>query len=316
MQVAKYAEIEWTRTVGSRGGGSKRYDELAVEQRPGNRFKRLFKGEVGELGNFEISVTLTTASDEVKHYPRHHHIFEQLRMTLVGTPEWTPRTPTPPGWVIYVGAGTFYGPYDRQAGHEQLHIQFEGANCPPFPGYEALMAARDALAARGSFEKGFFVWTDEAGQVHRQDGHEANLQYAIGREVVYPEPRYTAPINMNPENFRWLQVADGVDEKELARFTEGETRVAMLRLATGAAYSFTALDQRTLRFVYKGDGTADGGQLVERDGVLLDPGESVELSASSDLEFLVVGLPRVAQAAVAGEAAQAQVPNGRVATHV
>jgi hypothetical protein len=49
--------------------------------------------------------------------------------------------------------------------------------------------------------------------------------------------------------------------------------------------------------------------------VLLDPGESVELSASADLEFLVVGLPRVAQAAAAGEAAQAQVPSSRVATH-
>ena len=136
----------------------------------GQPVQSLFKGEPGELGNFEISVSLTTPSEEVKRYPRHHHIFEQLRMTLVGTPEWTPRTATPPGWVIYVGAGTFYGPYDRQAGHEQLHIQFEGANCPPFPGYEALMASRDALAAKGSFEKGFFVWTDEEGKVHRQEG--------------------------------------------------------------------------------------------------------------------------------------------------
>jgi hypothetical protein len=49
--------------------------------------------------------------------------------------------------------------------------------------------------------------------------------------------------------------------------------------------------------------------------VLLDPGESVELSAGTDLEFLIVGLPRVAQVAAAGDAAQAQVPNGRVATH-
>jgi hypothetical protein len=106
MQVAKYAEIEWTRTVGSRGGGSKRYDELPADKRPGNRFKRLFKGVPGEPGNFEVSVTKTIRSEEVKHYPRHHHIFEQLRMTLVGTPEWTPRSPTPPGWVIYVGAGT------------------------------------------------------------------------------------------------------------------------------------------------------------------------------------------------------------------
>jgi hypothetical protein len=315
MQVAKYAEIEWTRTVGSRGGGSKRYDELPADKRPGNRFKRLFKGVPGEPGNFEVSVTKTIRSEEVKHYPRHHHIFEQLRMTLVGTPEWTPRSPTPPGWVIYVGAGTFYGPYDRQEGHEQLHIQFEGANCPPFPGYEALMSARDALAAKGSFEKGFFVWTDDDGKVHRQDGHEANLQHAIGRKVVYPEPRYTTPVNMNPENFSWLRLADGVREKELARFTEGETRVAMLRIASGTAYTFTGLDQRTLLFLYQGSGTAGGVQLVERDGVLLDPGESVDLAADADLAFLIVGLPRVAEVAAAAETVTAQVPGSRVASN-
>jgi redox-sensitive bicupin YhaK (pirin superfamily) len=89
----------------------------------------------------------------------------------------------------------------------------------------------------------------------------------------------------------------------------------MLRIASGTAYTFTGLDQRTLLFLYQGSGTAGGVQLVERDGVLLDPGESVDLAADADLAFLIVGLPRVAEVAAAAETVTAQVPGSRVASN-
>src|SRR4051812_41493253 len=132
MRVAKYAEIPWTRTIGSRGNGNynTNYDDPSIpeDQKPGGRQKTLFSGEKGQPGNFEMVVLRTVRTEAVRHYPRHRHDFDQLRMTLLGLPEWAPGFITPEGCVIYMAAGTHYGPYDRQEGEEQLHIQFAGAN--------------------------------------------------------------------------------------------------------------------------------------------------------------------------------------------
>jgi hypothetical protein len=296
MQIAKYDEVPWSRTIGSRGGGSVTYAEAAPGKKPGNKFKRLFVGESGQPGNFEVAISSTVASDEVKHYPRHHHIFDQFRMTLVGEPTWTPKTKTPEGWMIYVGAGTWYGPYDRQAGHEQLHLQYEGANCPTFPGYQALMKARDELAKKGSFEKGFFHWVDEDGVERKMDGHEANLQQATGKPVDYPPARFPQPININPDDFTWTEIAQGVQAKEIASFSEGATRVALLKLSAGSTHTFTAPDQRTLLFVHGGSGEFDGSSMKLRDGALLAPFESCELTTDAELEVLVFGFPKIENA--------------------
>src|SRR5713226_6862004 len=153
MRVAKSGDIPWTRTIGPRSGGNYS-DDVPEEQRQGGRQKTLFKGEKWTRGNFEMVVLRTVKTEQVRHYPRHRHDFDQLRLTLVGTSEWAPGYITPVGHIIYMSAGTFYGPYDRQEGDEQLHIQFQGANGALFVDYDSLKAARDALAKKGTFEKG------------------------------------------------------------------------------------------------------------------------------------------------------------------
>lgn len=304
MRVAKYAEVPWTRTIGSRGSGdynvAHQDETLPEEKKPGGRQKTLFRGTKGAPGNFEMVVLRTVRTEAVRHYPRHHHDFDQLRMTLVGNPQWTPGNVTPEGGVIYMAAGTHYGPYDRQEGEEQLHIQFAGANGALFVDYDSLKAARDALAKKGSFEKGFYTWVDEQGKRHNKDGHEANAEYAKGKPVDYPPPRYTTPINMDPESFNWLDVQSGVRFKELARFTERETRVAMIRLDGQASYKISAQDQTTLLFVKAGTGTADGQAIEERDGMMLEPGEEGEISTTDHLEVLLLALPKLAEAKTTG----------------
>jgi hypothetical protein len=50
-------------------------------------------------------------------------------------------------------------------------------------------------------------------------------------------------------------------------------------------------------FVRYGTGTIDGKALSERDGVMLEAGESGSvLKATSTIEFFILGMPKLAQA--------------------
>lgn len=300
MQIAKYDEIPWSVSPGTRGGGDATSKTMAAKGQEGFKYKRLFTGAVGQPGNFEMVVLRTEDAQDVKHYPRHNHAFEQVRLTLQGEPDWTPGSVTPEGWVIYMGAGTAYGPYNRQAGHEQLHVQFQGVSCPPFLNYEEMTAARDALAKKGKFEKGVFTWIDEQGRRHNKDGHAATVEQATGVELVVPKPRYADPVNMDPQAYEWTEVAPGVQRRDLGSFTEGETRIGFLRLEKGAAYEIPRAAQRQLFFVHSGTGTAGGKTIGARDGLMVEPDEAgAKIVASSALEFFILGLPKLAPAQTA-----------------
>ena len=56
--------------------------------------------------------------------------------------------------------------------------------------------------------------------------------------MVYPKPRYSGPILMDPANYEWVAVADqpGVSMKLIGVFTERHSEIAFLRIETGAVY--------------------------------------------------------------------------------
>jgi hypothetical protein len=291
MRVVKYEDVPWTRNNGLRGGTPGGAPGAA--KKGSSLHRRLHQGTPGEPGNFEAIVLWTQQSDEgsKRHFPRHRHTFDQVRLTLNGTPEWIPGVPTPPGAVSYVPAGTWYGPYDREADHAQLHIQFEGANGYPFTDYPTLIEARDRLAARGEFEGGMYKWVDEDGKQQVLDGFVAGQREATGRDPVFPQPRYTTPINVEPESFAWADVEPGVKVRELGRFTEAQTRIAFLRLEGDITYQLPAPPQVTLLFVTSGTGSADGIEVGERDSMLLQPGETGTVATTSAIEFFILGFP-------------------------
>jgi hypothetical protein len=298
MRVVKYETVPWTRNNGLRGG--------TPSGEPGARkgsslHRRLLRGTPGAPGNFEAIVLWSQHSDEgsTRTFPRHHHTFDQVRLTLSGTPEWVPGVPTPPGAISYVPAGTWYGPYQRYAGHAQLHIQFEGANGYPFTDYASLIRARDRLAERGTFENGRYWWVDESGERHSKDGFEAGQEEATGRKPEFPRPRYTTPVNIEPENFAWVDVEPGVKIKELGSFSERQTRLAMLWLEGSTTYQLPVPGQTTMLFVTSGSGTADGQEVGERDSMLLQPGEAGTVGTTSEIEFFILGFPIQPQPAAA-----------------
>ncbi len=278
MRVASYAEADFVRGIGSRGGGSSDYNEQPATMR------ELLKGAPGEPGNFEMVVITGTLDGIQRLNPRHRHDFDQIRMCLSGKVEWTPGNRTPPGCITYFPAGCYYGPYGRQE-EEHLHIQFEGPNGEPFIDYDSLRAARDALARKGSFDMGIYSWVDENGKVHKQDGHEANAEYASGKKVEYPKPRFSAPITFDPRAFEWTSLGRGVQIKNLATLTERETRIAMIRL-NKASYGLTVPHQRSVLFVTEGSGTAGGQAIEERDGIVLEAGEEGLFETATSLELL------------------------------
>lgn len=291
MHIAKYDEIPWSISPGTRGGGKKTSEQMSKGEE-GFKYKRLFTGAPGKPGNFEMVVLRTESTEDLKHYPRHRHAFEQVRLTLAGKPDWTPGSVTPEGWVIYMGAGTYYGPYERQGGHEQLHLQFQGIGCPPFLNYEEMKAARDALTKKGSFDKGVFTWIDEHGKRHNKDGHAAAVEHATGKPLVVPPARYADPVNMNPDAYQWVEIANGVQRKELGCFTEAETRLGFLRIAQGAVFTLPRAEQRLLFFVCSGTGSVNGRALSERDGIMIDAGES-GVVLTGPLMLFLAGLPKV-----------------------
>jgi hypothetical protein len=293
VRIAKYVDQPWKRFANNRGSDRPDdSDNVPDNQLPGVRYRRLFTGVTGQPGNYEAVILWTPTEDAGRHFPRHRHDFDQLRYTIAGNPLMGPDQPTPPGHIAYTPAGTFYGPYDRHAGEIQIHVQFEGANRAPFVDYDTLVEANLELAKRGTFEKGVYTWIDDNGRRHNMDGNQAAVEQATGRKVEFPAPRFPASVQMDPTSFNWIQLQPGVQQKELGRFTEAETRVAMLRLESGATYQFTSPDQRTLLFVVSGAGTADGEAIEERDGLFAEVGDGGVLSTSGHLELLLLGLPK------------------------
>jgi hypothetical protein len=309
MRVVTYDEVPWTRNNGLRGGTP---TGTPGASKGSSLHRRLLRGTPGAPGNFEAIVLWSQQSDEgsSRTFPRHRHTFDQVRLTLSGTPEWVPGVATPPGAISYVPAGTWYAPSQRDAGHAQLHIQFEGANRYPFTDYSSLILARDRLAERGTFEGGRYWWVDENGTRHSKDGFEAGQEEATGRRPEFPLPRYTTPINIEPENFAWIETEPGVQLKELGRFSERQTRIAMLRLDGSAVYQIPVPEQTTLLFVTSGSGAADGQAVGERDSMLLEPGETGTVSTTSELALFILGFPVQDQPGTteAGSATSSGVP--------
>jgi hypothetical protein len=291
MRVAKYRDTTVFR-LGVRGGMSEADASLPEDQKPGVQYRRLFKGDPAKRGNFEMVLLRSPRSDPSIHFPRHRHDFDQVRLTLAGNPAWAPKRTVPPGHVVYTAAGTFYGPYDRYADEEQLHIQFEGANHARFLDYDTLAQARREMAVHGRFERGIYVTTGADGRETKTDAHQAIMEHLTGKPMTYPEARYKDSIQINPDLFAWEPSGDGVRARRLGTFTESLTSLLMVEISDGARCEFPPSAQTRLVFVMEGTGQAGSEALEPWDGVLLAPGDTGPILGTPDLRLFVLTLPK------------------------
>jgi hypothetical protein len=252
-------------------------------------FRHLLAGDEGSPDNYSLSLV-----DVAERYeaPRHRHNFEQVRLVLAGRFGFGPGAVQEAGSLGYFCEGTYYTQRGEGASTTLL-LQCGGASGAGYMGFAQLRRGIAEIAARGHFHDGVFTWFDAAGKRHNQDGYEAVWEHINGRRLVYPKPRYQAPVIVQPQHFEALPWGAGVRLKRLGCFNERGLGVAMWQLQPHAALRLPAAERRELLYLRQGAVTLCGRVLAEGGAIELKRGEALQLQAArSGAELMGFSLPR------------------------
>jgi hypothetical protein len=260
-------------------------------------FKYLLSGDDRAADNF---VFILARQDADFATERHRHNFDQFRFPLRGDMNVGKGVVLREGQLGYFTEGAAYGPQDDRLDHwqpgQRLHLalQFGGATGHGYLGPDRLRACRDELRQQGEFVDVLYRRRD--GKT--LNGLDAVWQHAFGRKLEYPKPRYSGPIIIEPDSFRWKasEQTSGVERKHLGAFTERGTWAEMVRLSPGARWTLAVGRARELLFVFSGAGSAGDERLSPHSAVQIDPGERVEIACDDAIEALIFGLPPIAEA--------------------
>jgi hypothetical protein len=257
-------------------------------------FQHMLKGEPNSPDNF---MYILGRQDTDFWMPRHRHNFEQIRLPVRGDMNLGRGMVLREGEVGYFPEGMAYGPQEDPLGDAapgervQLVLQFGGASGCGFMSIEQRRQARNELAKTGRFDGNYYHRPD--GKV--QWGLNAIWEHVYGERLKYSRSRYTNVIIADPKRFNWLPVpgAGQVDRRYLGSFSERGVWTEMIRLRPEARWSSTEPRGRRLIVVMSGGG-ACGQTPVERlTAMQIEPGETLHLSAETETELFVVGLPPV-----------------------
>lgn len=254
-------------------------------------YKMLATGKEGALNNYRLSFSRGEGDWRV---PRHRHNFDQIRFPLKGEYTYAEGKSLPAGQVAYYSEGTYYGPLVRAEGLEMVLCQWGGSSGHGFMSRRQTDAAFHELGKTGTFENGFYSYTDEAGKIHRRDSFEVSWERAAGRKIEYAKSRYDGIVNMDPDNFTWVQSSDasGVDYKWLGAFTERGTRFGFIRVAPGAVLTIGRHRAPELLFMHKGAVSHQGETYRGRTSFACDPEDGVQtITGVEQAEFLCIQLP-------------------------
>lgn len=238
--------------------------------------------------------SLIISSSEARFSPRHRHNFEQYRYQLKGVAEYGKTGTLKPGMLGYFPEGMHYGPQTPQKDGEDLIVlvlQCGGASGCGYINRGEVLAGAKELKTMGEFKDGVFYRNEGLPGKKNVEGAQAIWEHLMKRDLVYPKPRYAAPIFMHPDHFDWVAVdgMDGVSEKIMGVFSERETGARFLKLAPGAA--FAPSGNRDIYFVLSGTGTLDDDNYSYASSVFLDRGETATFSATEETEILHFSLP-------------------------
>ncbi|WP_203071124.1 hypothetical protein [Falsiroseomonas ponticola] len=257
---------------------------------PGILFKHLLTGAPGTPDCYELSLTRVVTRYEA---PRHRHNFDQVRWQLAGRFGDGKGEDLPAGWVGYYPEGTYYA-IDATGPCEQLTLQCGAPTGSGFMPYDQLFASAAELAKLGSFQDGIYRRHDASnlppGVKRNQDGYEAVWQHAMGTPVVYPRPRFAAPLLMDPDAFAWIDAGGGAARREMGRFTERGVTIAQLRLAAGGAVTETARARR-LFYVLAGEGLVQDQAILPESAIELAPGEEARFASAGGMVLAALTLP-------------------------
>jgi hypothetical protein len=143
----------------------------------------------------------------------------------------------------------------------------------------------------GRFEGNYYYRADGK----KEWGLNSIWEHVFGSKLKYPRPRYKDVIIADPASFHWLPLrgARGVFRKLMGTFSERAVSIEMFKIARAAAWSSADTVARRLIVVLSGSGTAAGAPLSYLTAIQADAGERLEISASTETQLFVVGLPKV-----------------------
>jgi hypothetical protein len=282
MKITHANEVEWTAVSNHRGG--------QIE------FKTLLIGTEGAPDNYYLSLYKAFA-DFVA--PVHRHNFDQVRMGISGKLNYGRQKDILPGEIGYFPEGQHYGPQAQEPNGDcvGLIVQFGGASGHGFMSQRQLREGFKALSQVGTFMEGTFHRAEDARaaeSVRNRDGYEAIWESVNGRLIQYVQPRYRAPIHLQPDGFAWQAAAGGnggVLLKPLGTLTERSIELSQLKLSSSAIYDLPLRAGIRLLYVLSGSGACNGNLWTAGTAIEIAPDENVSLIASEESTLFVLGLP-------------------------
>lgn len=258
-------------------------------------FQHMLKGDAGSPDNF---MYIMGRQDADFWMPRHRHNFDQIRLPVRGDMNLGRGKVLREGEVGYFPEGVAYGPQEDPLGDTapgerlQLVLQFGGASGYGFMSIEERRQARKELTEQGRFDGNYYYWPNGKAQWSLN----AIWEHVYGERLKYPKPRYKDVIIADPKRFHWLPVPDGenVERKYLGSFSERGLWIEMIRLRAGARWSSTEPRGRRLMVVRSGRGACGPAPVEPLTALQVESDETLDLSAESETELFVVGLPPVA----------------------
>ncbi len=267
--------------------------EPAVRHRgAGLEARILLEGTAGSAGNYQLSLGQT--GEDFKS-PRHRHNFEQYRIILDGSYDFSRDGLMTQGMVAYFPEGVYYGPQSSTDKTLAAVLQFGGTSGSGYLSAEQVGAGMEELQAVGQFEKGVFRRNADVPGRKNQDAFEAIWEHVNGRPMSYPESSFSNPVMMDPGKSEWAAVAEGVAEKRLGRFAASDTGVRLVKLQPGTA---TSIAGRGLLLVLSGTGHAGGQTLRHLTAIELQAGDSVALRAEAETVLVHYELPLLDAASI------------------
>lgn len=255
-------------------------------------FKYLLTGDDEAADNFVLVLARQDADFTTE---RHRHNFDQFRFPLSGDMNVGQGIKLRERQLGYFPEGAPYGPQSDLLGDTEpgtrlhLTLQFGGSSGYGYLGPDRLQACREALRRDGEFVDVLYRRRD--GKT--MGGLDAVWQHAFGTRLEYPKPRYPHPIIMSPSSFQWIPDPDlvGVSHKHLGSFTERGTWAEVVRVQPDARWTMGRTDARILVTVLSGTGRCGTAELSRLSAIQVEPGELVDVAATSELELLIFGLP-------------------------
>ena len=276
MHVCRASQVAWK--------------ENALPHRKGRiSFKPLIEGQEGTADNFGLIL----ADESADFYsPCHCHPWDQIRLCLRGEVPIAPGLGLAAGEVGYFPEGVVYGPQDGTVNRLVLVLQFGGASGQGYLSEAQLRRGRDELRDVGQFADGMFQRDDDNGQP--LDGYAAVWEQVTGVTMSIPPARFKGPLLMDPAAFAWRDIAQGVHEKPLGRFTERQVDIGFVAMESETPYHVTnSADAQHILFICAGGGAHTAGVYEELTAIHLEPGEEITFKATVPTELFSVVLPLI-----------------------